>query len=336
MKYYFIDHPRIQLFFISPNVCASFLLLCFFALLGAWFYFCQNRTSKKLTVTFLLLAAIIATEVLLAFTYSRGGFIAFAFGIGLVCFFTHKWYPAIFIALFGFILTLVPNDIARVGSMVDVADGSIWNRFLVWKGALCILAEYWFSGTGIQSLGDIYTMWYQPLWLDERYITMVNDYLTIGSAFGIGILFLYLVLCFFSIEISIKIWFQSKHVWILCLGMGCASYIISACFSTLYRHWNVLGAFGVTISIIIAFAIRQLYRRQLTISFRDVVIPCVAAATICGGLVVSGKILQQLVPYSYKELCLTSKQEKNLEVGTDGHNSNNKLGYCIFMILTIT
>lgn len=317
MKYYFIDNPRIQLFFFSPNVCASFLLLCFFALLGAWLYFCQKftlkKTIKKTIVASLLFTVIIATEILLAFTYSRGGFIALVFGISMVYFFTRNWRFAIFMVLFLLILAMIPSGIVRVGSMADIVEGSIWNRFLVWKGALCILADYCFFGTGIQRLGDIYTMWYQPLWLDERYITMVNDYLTIGSAFGIGMLFLYLVLCFFAIELSIKIWLQNKSVWILCLGAGCVSYLISACFSTLYRHWNVSGPFGITILIIIIFAIRQLYRKQLIISLRDVVMPCVIAAVLCGGLVICGKILQQSVPYSFKALCLTSKLEKKFE-----------------------
>ena len=76
----------------------------------------------------------------------------------------------------------------RVGTIAEFTDGSILNRLLLWKGAMAMISDNCHTGTSsFAELGSEYAAWFQPLWLDERYKLMLNDFLTLACALGIWV-----------------------------------------------------------------------------------------------------------------------------------------------------
>lgn len=304
MSYYFMDTRRLQLFFDTPNVCATFCVLCVFLLLGAFFYSINYEALKFKLFSIFCLLSILISELLLIMTFSRGGIVAFIISMMFLWIFCRKYWIPTFLGLFFAMLLIISNGIERVQSVVNIYDGSIFNRFLIWKGASCMIVDNWFIGAPRKMIGTIYTTWYQPLWLNERYITMVNDYLTIGTSYGLLILFIYIFILILALYLGIKIWIKQKNIFILCISAGLLGYIISACFSTLYKKLEIYSIFCIMGLIIFIYTVVLIKKSQLKIVKNDLYIPIFMALVITCSLFVVGLIFKSQIPYEFRKLSL--------------------------------
>lgn len=93
---------------------------------------------------------------LLAETYSRGGYLAFFFTLGLLWFLSRKKrFPTAMLGV-GVMLLFINDGVKRVESIAAAGDGSIFNRLLVWLGGTGIIAEHPLRGIYPRVSGEVY------------------------------------------------------------------------------------------------------------------------------------------------------------------------------------
>jgi O-antigen ligase len=142
--------------------------------------------------------------VLLALTYSRGGWVATLAGFLVlaisysrlnhipdrrhVC----KTMTLACLILVGAIC-LVPHGVRRVENIANWEDRSILNRLEVWRGAMVLTARQPWTGVGWGEFGTEFRAWVQPLEMPTRYRTAIHNYLSISSERGLPALGLFLV-----------------------------------------------------------------------------------------------------------------------------------------------
>ena len=298
--YHYLGNSRLQLWFDTPNICASFLSMTTILTIGL-FLCCTGR--KTVTGRILLLAstaAIIVQEYLLAVTYSRGGYVALAAGLLFIWLFNRKREVLFFLLSFAAILIFTSNGINRVHSIAATGDGSIYNRFLLWSGGLSIIADNYFYGVGAGSAGSLYTAWYQPLWLNEHYGSLANDYLTIGASYGIFVLFACLAVVLTIFYCGIQLWVKTQSRLLLAVLAAIAAYLVSAVFSTFYKFHEIYWFLGILISIILISTLYSFLFRSFRPKIAAIVLPCACAAIFCAALFFSGWLLNRNIPYTFK------------------------------------
>ena len=77
MIYWYMDNLRMQMWFDSPNHCASFWVMTIMICIGGFLLF----VDKKKFLAWGFFGAAILQEVLLSMTYSRGGYISLIAGV---------------------------------------------------------------------------------------------------------------------------------------------------------------------------------------------------------------------------------------------------------------
>ena len=98
MHFRYLENERLQLWFINPNYCAAFL--CMALLLGIGLFCLLRAKRDDLFLLIPFATAIIAGEYLLAITYSRGGYIAFAIGLTVAGILCRRKIPILFFLVF--------------------------------------------------------------------------------------------------------------------------------------------------------------------------------------------------------------------------------------------
>ncbi len=268
--------------------------------IGTLLYFVsRNEKPRKVFIT-AIFCAIFGQEALLALTYSRGGYIALLAALPLMWIFCRRKRLLIFNLVFLSILLITANGIDRVQSVVATSDGSIKHRLLLWEGGLAIIWNNPITGVGPASVGKLYTAWHQPLWLKEAYKTLINDYLTIAAGYGIFVLLAYLALVLTGIWMGFRLWRGTKNPLLLSILGAIIAYLTAAIFTTFYCHWKVYWLFCLLLLILFAIIAHAIHRRQLKISFRDFLIPCGCAASICVAILLAGFVHERGVPYGFK------------------------------------
>lgn len=298
--YRYLDNFRLQLWFDSPNICAAFLDISVLLTIGFFvFLFCYSSRKGKIVAIIVMLPLIILQFILIAQTYSRGGWFALSVVLllaGLVC---RNKTSYILLFLFTICLLLNPNGGRRIYSSTNVQDGSIKHRFLLWKGALGIIAEHPFTGVSNGKIGHYYTAWYQPLWLAEGYATFISDYLTIAGKYGLLALFGYLWLLLMLLYSSAKLYCKCHNPLLLYSIAAVVCYMLCAMFSTIYLHISVYWLFAIIVFILITVAILAIISRKIILT-HGVIIPisCIPLL-ICCGIYLSGLWVNHQLPYRF-------------------------------------
>jgi O-antigen ligase len=234
-SYHYLDNLRLQLWFDSPNHCAAFLVMTIMLSIGVLLHFaCRDEKPHWVFVT-VMFCAVFGQEALLALTYSRGGYLALLASLPLMWLFCRRKRLLIFNLVFLALLLVTANGIDRIQSVMAVDDGSIKHRLLLWEGGLSIIWNNPIAGVGADSIGKTYTAWHQTLWLNEAYKTLVNDYLTIGAAYGIIALFAYLTVILTGLWLGFKRWKDTKNPLLLSVLGGIIAYLLAAVFTRFLR-----------------------------------------------------------------------------------------------------
>lgn len=193
MEYFYQDALRWSFGFENPNK-AAVLWACALPLAwAAWVAVTRGRGSGWLRV----LGGVVATGLVLgaAFclfkTYSRGGAVAAAVGVGYVvarCAGAAmsggprgqwRWFAADAVLLAGGLALFVGTGLAArsAAPLAEAGDASVENRLVLWRAALQMAADHP-AGFGAGTSGAAYMNWYQPVEMTAGYRTMVNSYLT--------------------------------------------------------------------------------------------------------------------------------------------------------------
>ena len=297
--YRYIGNLRFQLWFDSPNHRAAFLVMTIMISIGLFLFFIDKKRRSAQILSWLFLAGAVLQGLGLALTYSRGGYIALTTTLLFVWFFSRKKRIFIFLLSFFVILLFTENGLDRVQSIAATEDGSIKHRLLLWEGGMNMIWNNLFSGVGADSVGRLYTAWYQPLWLNEAYRTLISDYLTIAAAYGIFALLGYLALVLTVLGLGLKLWRTTKSPLLISLLGALTAYLISALFTTFYCHWKVYWLFCFLFLIVTAIIARTIHYRQLKISLKDFLFPVACAFFLCLLLLLCGFWCERSVPYNF-------------------------------------
>ncbi len=258
--FHYLGNERLQLYFFSPNVCGAFLTMTILLSIGFFWLLRERKESVWKVAAYCILPLIVVQLAMLAWTYSRGGYIACMIALLVVGILSRKRWNWLFPILLTVMILLTGSGASRLKSIGDITEGSIWNRLLLWEGGTGIIAKYWANGVrDLNEVGALYTRWYQPLSLDEGYLTLINDYLTVAAMFGIFALFFLLALLLFLLQLGFIISWKNRNLFLLCLCTAVSGYMIAAFFSTCCRFPSVvvpLGGLVVLITVIIVLNIR--------------------------------------------------------------------------------
>lgn len=300
--FHYLGNERLQLWFFSPNVCAAFLTMSALLCIGVfWFLAGRRRSGWKIAGWCVLFPLILLQFIMLATTYSRGGYVACFSALLAACIFSREKRSFLFPALFAAILLLTGDGVSRVQSMGDIGDGSIRNRLLLWKGGTGIIADHWAGGLHeLAAVGPLYTRYYQPLWLDEEYLTLISDYLTIAAQYGIGALFFYLAFLLFLLQQGGFLYWKGRNPLLLYACAAVLGYMGAGFFSTCYRFPDVTWLFGVAVLIIAAFVGRAAFRRRIRWTHWSFWPAPVLAAAVCAIILMCGAWVNASLPYSWK------------------------------------
>lgn len=197
VEYYFQDQLRWSFGFENPNkaaaLIASLLPLLWIAAQAAWGI---KRPQLKWPLVIFGGIAMVAGWWMLFMTYSRGGIVAAMAGflyLGwrereillarenrgrlAVCTLTALAVAGLFAGT---------NAAERSTQWVAKREGSVVNRFEIWRGGLEMIAQIP-QGVGRGKSGEFYMQWFQPLNSTTRYRTLVNSYLTFAAEQGLAV-----------------------------------------------------------------------------------------------------------------------------------------------------
>lgn len=312
--YRYLKNPRLQLFFISPNVCAAWLAMMIVLLFG-FACVCWQKKTKSRWIACCLFAVILGLSGLLAMTYSRGGILSALIAMTAFSALTRSkiamgWVVAFLLGVF----LLLPSGAARMRSMTQIHDGSILHRFWLWRGACGLTAMRPCRGWSPHACGKLYAQWYQPESVREHYRTMISDVLTISVRHGFRILFPLLLVCFAILWIAGRNAYSSRSAILAGLLCSCLSYLVGSCFSTLYEQPEVFPWFLCILIVTFCFTAGNCLIKKF--AFRpllDCCIPFATALLICGAIWFVGCWTNLSMSYRHFEYRLMHQgEEKNL------------------------
>lgn len=148
----------------------------------------QFLQITKWIITIVIFVAMAGGCFLLAKTYSRGGWVAMAAGIGVLTVGIRKprFYPLGLAGLFGLSVAFHPAGLKRAASTAEISgDRSVSNRLLLWQGAFQMMAEHPWTGVGVDKFGETFMRDYQLPTHTQSYSTAINDFLSLGTERGI-------------------------------------------------------------------------------------------------------------------------------------------------------
>jgi O-antigen ligase len=194
VDYFYNGSVRWNFGFENPNK-AAVIFACLLPLLFiGWNLACENKNSwwLKLPAAFVAGTLILADALCLFKTYSRGGTVAAAVGVGYLLIpigwprrpsrWKQLFRSARFNATSALIILLMALFLwAGLGERslepITNGDGSVSHRLVLWRSTLQMAADNPL-GFGTGKSGEAYMQWYQPIDASTEYRTMVNSYLT--------------------------------------------------------------------------------------------------------------------------------------------------------------
>ncbi len=213
------------------NTLAAFFNYYMFLPFG---FFLMNMSKKKFW--WLLLPFLIQFRGIMV-TFSRGGYIAFAFGFFAIIFIRNKILFALLIAATLFSLfnpILLPAGIRMRMSqtftkpvsyteavsaeeqMEDSLDGSSRSRLEIWKGALKMIGEQPFFGVGYGLFFPLIKFY----WSGGYSIDAHNTYLIIAAEMGLPALFTFLWIVFICIWLTFRLYKDTVDPYSQAVALG--------------------------------------------------------------------------------------------------------------------
>jgi O-antigen ligase len=165
-------------------------------------------TVKNDTKRVILIGAILIVLAAFAMTYSRGGYVAFAAGIGVFVLMTApRLVPIAILAVIVAIPFIPAGILERLFTLGQ--DSSSQYRFLIWGGVQRMLEDFWVQGIGMgpAAFVRIYRSYAHPL--AERALHSHNTFFDIISHSGIGALLAFLAYLFRIFKRGISAHFHS-------------------------------------------------------------------------------------------------------------------------------
>jgi len=204
-----IYNDRVFSTFVVPNTLAGFLILVIPVQLGFLLDLLTAKTEKgtqlfsgkELRPLFALSANAISFAALVAcmfLTKSKGGWLALAIALAFFLFMLRRHFLArhkgkLVAAAGVLVAALVAAQVAGHLPKLGEYAGSLEVRHHYWRGALLIIRDNFWLGTGLDTFGDNYALYKRPE--DGESQKAHNDFLQIGAETGIFGLLAFVWIC---------------------------------------------------------------------------------------------------------------------------------------------
>lgn len=240
---------RVFSVFDNPNVLAEYLIMTIpISIALLWN---SKKACKK--IIFLFTTIILVTG--LGLTYSRGGWLGFAFGIFIFILFTEKRLLFILLPLGLLVLPFLPATILnRILSIKDIADSSTSSRFGIWLTAINIIKDNWMAGIGLGSnpFRNAYRHYVRSSFV---YYHAHNTYLQTAVEMGVAGLIVLFMLIFIIYKYSIKDLIKGKDRWVKIVTAGILSGLsaifIHSFFDSIFFMPKTIITFWTLISFLL-------------------------------------------------------------------------------------
>lgn len=207
---------RVFSVFGNPNILAEYLIMIIPISVSLFWY--TKKLSQK--VIFFLTSMILLITLLL--TYSRGGWLGFAFGMLVFVLLVQKKLLLLLIPLgLGSVYFLPQTILNRILSIGNLADSSNAYRIKIWRISIGIIKDYWVSGVGFGYIPFKKTF--------ETYIRTMpayhahNTYIETAAEMGIPGLIILLLFIFILYRYAIKKLIRGEDRYIKVVGAGILS-----------------------------------------------------------------------------------------------------------------
>jgi len=304
--YHYLGNERLQFAFFSPNVCAAFLVVTALLTAGMFLLLVDRRGFLPKIAAGVFGIAVLLQFVMIAITYSRGGYVAcFAALTAAACGCRRRWswaLPVLFLA----VVLLTGDGPSRIRSAGDLGDGSIRNRLLLWHYGTGVIAGHWAAGTS--EPGTYYTRYYQPLWLNENYYSLISDVLTFAAMYGIFALFAALSILFLLFQYGFRLWLATRNTLLLYALAALAGYLVAGCFTTCYYFPSILAVLGALLMLIAGFLVWGFRAKKFRRSRFDLWPAPALAGALCIGLLGYGAVVNSTLPYSWKTVPVAGRE----------------------------
>lgn len=291
---------------LSPNYAGCILAILLSATLGMLLQFRRRRLAVAACVPILLFLCYS-----LVLTYSRGALIAAIMGAGVACLAARSrssqtesfWRTSVipFIAFLGLVVIIAASvgfhD--RLSANFVRTDASVHNRLELWTVGLRAFSDAPLLGWGYGSSGRVYHEFYQGLADKNRYLSLVNSWLTLGVEFGSLALMAALTLGFYPLIRTLGasacdrgFCFYFRRI----VAPACAAAMVANIFSTLGLGLMVQCVYiGLFLAIIFVIGI-DLYKRNL----RPIIGAAALALSMCLLLTIGGAYLTRVAGVSFE------------------------------------
>ena len=302
--YLFDQNRRWQGSWGTPNMAGCVLAPLAVLLLGVAAALWMSNSpafylfKRGLSLIFFALYGLAIT--FLAFTYSRGAWIALAATLAIMAFSSRRWRGIVLLgsAVFVVIVIFLPAGMKRVESYSRIeGDLSIANRLRLWTGAWQMIADHPITGVGPDQFGHVFEEDYQQFEHTASNSTAVSDYLTFGAERGLFFLSLAVGSLILLLSKSYQSAARLNNGLQLTMASVLLSIMICSAFSTLwfvteYKYLFFLALVGTTGFLIVQNARRSGWRKQITrvilLEARFVILTLV----ICGALAAASLLRQ--------------------------------------------
>lgn len=315
--YRFMGIYREQLWFDSPNLAACFLAMLIMLCIGLFLSMIKRENIYCKIAAIIPATITVMGQFLLVCTYSRGGYVAMAIGLLVMLWLSRSKWIFGFAGVFALLLLLIENGAVRVGTIGHLSDGSIHNRLLLWRGGLAIIADNWLSGMGLGwAIGREYTAWFQPLWLDESYLVMLNDFLTLTCGWGIfasgGILVGVAFIFFWGWRVQRV----TKSMILTGMLSSITVFVVCGFFSTMMHAELLCIFFLVSLAITLAWCIAAVVRRVVHWHWSNVGKPLLFAVAFCTIFILACQLVRGYFPYKYRREVISEGQPFEIIIAT--------------------
>ncbi|MBI4436483.1 MAG: O-antigen ligase family protein [Candidatus Omnitrophica bacterium] len=263
-----IEKERVGGIAEQPNMLAAFF--CYYMFLFGSFFLCNSTKPRY----WLLLVPMLICFRGIQVTFSRGGYLSFFAGGLALSFFRSKilfvfTIFALVIALMnpillpqGIVYRLLSTfknveqmdeqgrrEIAAEGYEGEevVLEGSSRGRLIIWKGALKIIADYPFWGTGYGTFGAVIPF-YAPE-LRGRRMDAHNSYIIIAAEMGIPALLIFLWVLSLIIWKTYRLYKTAKDPFLKATALGFLAGLFGVLMANMFgsrlHHEEISGYFWI-------------------------------------------------------------------------------------------
>lgn len=256
-----LDSSRVNGIAGQPNMMGAFFVYYMFLFLGFFFVYWHRLLGWSFLIPFLICFRGIQV------TFSRGAYVAFAFGLLAITFFKNKFI--FFLLCLGIVFVLTNPEVLPGGLQYavtrtlkgpgvyenpDIAsrvDTSSATRIEIWRGALEMIKDNPLTGVGYGVFPFVIPQYVPGVGEMDAH----NTYIIIAAEMGIPTLFVFLLIIFLIFKHSLWIYKRCQDPFMKAVGLGMvagvAGMVVANFFGSRLESEEVSAYFWILAGLIV-------------------------------------------------------------------------------------